>query len=296
MNMVSFRVLQPGDEAALEAFLLPRIETSAFLLGNLREAGLEDHGQRFQGTYAAAFQNQQITGVVSLFWNGTLLLQTPQRWLGDLIHTAWQAAPRPPKNLLGPGDQVAAALQLLGISPEDRQFDESEVLYELSLHELVVPDALLSGQVLGRCARPDDLDLLTAWRVGYSIDAFDAADSPALWEDSRASMQRQLQQQRTWILETGGQPVAMSSFNAVLPELVQVGGVYTPPPLRRRGYGRAAVATSLLDARRGGVERSVLFTGEDNWPARRAYLSLGYRPIGDYRIVLLHKSLGELPR
>lgn len=292
---VSFRILQPGDEEALEAFLLPRIESSVFLLGNLREAGLEDQGQRLQGTYAAAFQGQQIVGVASLFWNGGLLLQTPRRWLGDLIHTAWQASPQPLYRLLGPSNQVTAAMKLLGIAPHDCQMDEKQVLSSLSLRELVVPEALSSGQIGGRRARPGDLDLLTAWKVAYRIDTERETDSPALWKDSRASMQRQLQQECTWIVEAAGQPVAMSSFNTILTELVQVGGVYTPPPLRGRGYGRAAVATSLLDARRSGVRRSILFTGEDNWPARRAYVSLGYRPIGDYHIVLLHKPLEELP-
>ena len=31
------RILKPGDEALLEAFLLPRVESSMFLLGNTRE-------------------------------------------------------------------------------------------------------------------------------------------------------------------------------------------------------------------------------------------------------------------
>jgi predicted GNAT family acetyltransferase len=31
----------------------------------------------------------------------------------------------------------------------------------------------------------------------------------------------------------------------------------------------------------------VLFTGLDNLPARRAYGVLGFRPLGDYRLVLL---------
>ena len=33
---ITYRVLQPGDEAALAAFVLPRISSSMFLLGNMR--------------------------------------------------------------------------------------------------------------------------------------------------------------------------------------------------------------------------------------------------------------------
>src|SRR5688500_12941088 len=46
---VTVRVLGPGDEAAIEAFLLPRIETSMFLLSNLDAAGIVDRGQTYGG-------------------------------------------------------------------------------------------------------------------------------------------------------------------------------------------------------------------------------------------------------
>ena len=48
--MVDIRLLRPGDEAALEAFLLPRVESSMFLVGNLRSSGLVDRGQPNEGT------------------------------------------------------------------------------------------------------------------------------------------------------------------------------------------------------------------------------------------------------
>ena len=55
---------------------------------------------------------------------------------------------------------------------------------------------------------------------------------------------------------------------------------------RGRGVARAAVAGSLLHAAGHGAHRSVLFTGEGNLPARRAYEALGYEAIGDYGLLL----------
>ena len=81
--------------------------------------------------------------------------------------------------------------------------------------------------------------------------------------------------------------MALSGFNAVLREAVQIGPVYTPPELRRRGYARAAVAASLLDARAEGVQTAILFTGQDNLPAQKAYTALGFRHVGAFRLVLL---------
>ena len=85
-----------------------------------------------------------------------------------------------------------------------------------------------------------------------------------------------------FVLEVQGSdgPVSYSAFNASLPEIVQVGGVWTPPEQRGRGYARAVVAGSLLDARAERVVRAVLFT--ENPAARRAYEALGFQRVGEY--------------
>lgn len=77
-----------------------------------------------------------------------------------------------------------------------------------------------------------------------------------------------------------GVPVSLSAINASLPDVVQLGGIYTPPALRGRGHARAAVAASLLAARERGASRAVLFT--KNPSAVRTYEALGFRRIGDY--------------
>jgi len=82
-----------------------------------------------------------------------------------------------------------------------------------------------------------------------------------------------------------GELLACTGFNASLPDMVQVGGVYTPPGSRCRGYARAAVAGSLLLAREAGVSRAILFTGENNH-AQRPYRALGFEETGDYGLIL----------
>jgi predicted GNAT family acetyltransferase len=169
--------------------------------------------------------------------------------------------------------------------------DEAENLYSLELDDLIIPDDLSSGKVDGRRIEPRDLELVTKWRVAYSIETVGAKDSPELWEKCRASVERYLKEGRSWVLEDHGEPVACSSFNAVIKEAVQVGGVWTPPELRRRGYGRSVVAASLLDARSEGTGKAILFTGESNIAAQKAYAALGFQHIGDYRLVFLKSPL-----
>lgn len=73
--------------------------------------------------------------------------------------------------------------------------------------------------------------------------------------------------------------------STTLPDIVQLGGIYTPRELRGRGYAKVAVAASLVAARQRGASRAVLFT--KNPSAVRTYEALGFRRLGDYSLVLL---------
>ncbi len=285
--MIEVRILQRGDEGSLEEFLLPRIESSMFLLGNLRAVGLTDRGQSLEGTYAAAFEAGKIVAVVAHYWNGNLVFQAPDH-VAALARAAAEASGRAIQGLIGPQVQVDVAKKVLNLDRAEIMLDETEYLYSLTLTDLVVPEALRSGQLRGRHIERGDLDLLTRWRVGFSLEALGEEPSDRLWERCRASAERSLDRGTTWILEEEGNPVATSSFNATTAEAVQIGGVWTPPELRSRGYGRAVVAASLRDARAQGVMTSILFTGVRNVPAQKAYVGLGFRHIGDYRLLLLH--------
>ena len=158
-----------------------------------------------------------------------------------------------------------------------------------------MPPALRSGQLRGRRIAAQDVDLLTNWRVAYALEALGAVDSQGLYENCRSQIERALQEETLWGLEEAGQPVACSGFNSMLAEAVQIGGVWTPPAWRGRGYGRAVVAASLLDARATGVARAILFTGDANIPAQKAYLALGFRRVGDYRLLLFHTPVPGWP-
>ena len=81
-----------------------------------------------------------------------------------------------------------------------------------------------------------------------------------------------------------GQPVGMTGFNVRLPGIVQIGGVYTPPDLRNRGYARTAVALHLAEVRTKGTTRAVLFAATP--AAARAYRAIGFQPNGSFALVL----------
>jgi predicted GNAT family acetyltransferase len=291
------RILDASNHAALERFLLMHRESSMILLGNLGSAGLHDDGQRYSATYCALFNGEEICAVAAHYWNGLVLLQAPTQAL-ELAKAAVQASGRAFNGVIGPANQVAeikaglhelahAAGELaVGRELQHPMLDSVEKLYSLQIDKLHVPQSLRSGELGVRLMRWQDVELMTDWRVGYTVALINEEDTPALREKSREAVEQCHSDQRMWILEAEGQAVACSDFNASLEDTVQVGGVWTPPALRGRGYARAVVAGSLLAARSRGVEQAVLFTGVDNVPAQKAYEAIGFHQIGFYHLLL----------
>lgn len=280
------RVLHPGDESALAPFFAAHPDTTLFLQSNLLAGGLEDRGEPLQGTYVAAVEGTgAVVAVASHTWSGNLLIEAPTA-LPAVTRAAVAATRRPVAGLLGRTDQVEAARRTLGLGSAPTSLDSREDLFRLVLDRLRIPAALEAGEL--RCRRPNDAELgrLTDWRHDYRVEEIRESPGERLREKARAELDLYQRLGRHFVLERDGQLLAYAAYNASTPECVQLGGVYTPPLLRSRGYGRAVVAGALLRARERGVRASVLFTPTDNTPAQRAYRALGYERVGDYALML----------
>ena len=140
--------------------------------------------------------------------------------------------------------------------------------------------------------------MLVRWRVAYNEEAMGIEPSPQAEAQARDIVEEKMLRQgdrNGWVLEDAqGRLVSMTTMNASIPAIVQIGGVYTPPEHRGRGYGRAVVAGQLQEARAQGVERAILFTDQENRPARKTYEALGFRPIGHYGLVLFEEPVALL--
>jgi hypothetical protein len=279
------RLLGPHDAAALEAFLTEYRDTSMFLRANSLRAGLVDHGQTWQATYVGAFRNRHLIGVAAHCWNGLVLIQAPDDGLAEAVRACVALSGRKVGGFSGPLDQVIEARAALGLSQASAQLDEAEGLYVLDLSELRVPAILSSGRVLYRPPFAEEHELLGNWRFEFEVEALGAKRTDATRKHAFDFLGQQLADGTVWVAVDGSAPVSLSAFNAALPDIVQLGGIYTPPTLRGRGYCKVAVAGSLLSARQRGVNRAVLFT--KNPSAVRSYEALGFRRTGDFALVLL---------
>ncbi len=281
--------LGPGDEARVDAFLRRHADSSMFLRSNLRRRGLVDGEERFQGLWLGAVRGDALVGLASKFWNGIVQVQAPGL-SGRIARAVALASPRPVRGVLGPWDQVLAARAALGLARAACTLDSREELFTLALPDLVPPKALEQDSLQVRRAEARDIELLTAWDTDADVAQLGSERTAELIEENRAATARFVRDGEQFVLECEGLPVSTCTFNAVLPDCVQIGGVWTPPELRSRGHARAVVAGALRIARSEGVSRSILFTGEHNHPARRAYLALGYEIIGDFGLVLFRDA------
>jgi len=283
--MSEVRMLGAGDEPALVNFLEERIDTSLFLLSNAEAVGLEDHGHPLEGTYAATFDGDAMTAVAAHFWNGILIVQGTDADVERAARVAVARSGRALNGLIGPLTLVDAARRALGAETRRERKAEPEILYGLDLEALRVPARLDARALVCRPPRADEVSgVLLDWRVEYAVEALGAERTAGLREVSRKELTERAP--AGWVLLDDERPVSYSTFTASTRGVVQVGGVYTPPELRGRGYGRAVVAGSLCVARERGSRRSVLFTPRTNIAAQRAYRALGYEAVGDFALVL----------
>ena len=281
---MEIRQLVPDDAAQLEAFLSAHRDSSMLLRSNARRAGLVYQGQPFQAHYVGAFRGAELVGVAAQASSGMLLLQAPG-FAEELARACVDSNQRRVAALTGPLTQVHQAAAALQLDLETANFRSHEWLYGLDLSGLIVPTALTTGSVVCRAPHPVEHDTLCAWRLAYDIELFAATDTAQTRQRAVSVLQQQISDGDAWVALEGGAPVSLSAFNAALPDIVQLGGIYTPPELRGRGFAKVAVAAALLAARERGAERAVLFTS--NPSAVRTYEALGFRRIGDYALVFL---------
>src|SRR5256885_12439241 len=216
-----------------------------FLRSNARAAGLVDHGEPLQATYVAALQSSRMVGVVAHCWNGMVLVQAPAH-APELARDAVRRSRRAVTGFSGPWTQVVAARAALGLDAAPAVQDSRDDLHALDLDRLVVPAPLESGVVRCRHPEPEELEQLVRWRASFAVESLGATDGPDLRRASKADVELQHERRADWVLVHDTTPDAYSVFNAMLPEMVQIGGVWTPAEVRGRGYGRRGVAGSPL--------------------------------------------------
>ena len=264
-----------ADRAEIAACLAPLSEYAMFPLSNLAHHGMQG-GHPHAVAFWIARKAGQITDILTQTDAGMLIPVLPSQ---DYAAAALALQGRTTVGIVGRADWARGLEATCHLTAAPSTLNRDEPHYLLDLSDLRTPQGAGTLVPLSQIPTP----IIKTWMVDYEVEALNtpAGQAPARVDQSYA---RLIAAASHMVLVVSDTPLAMTGCNARLPDIVQVGGVYTPAELRGQGHARRAVALHLAQARAAGVTRATLFSA--NPMASRAYRAIGFRPIGDWTLIL----------
>ena len=264
----------------VRAFLEARIDTSLFLLSNLRAFGPRMGISPYSGDFRALVDHGAMRAVWCTTRGGNVVVQADGE-AGHIPVIARDVASRgiQVRGVLGDWPVAEQLWHLLRATQALISTQESrEVLYRL------VPESKLSTPPVETTTvstlTPEDYE---AWDPLASAFLREQRLPLGTPDGRRIGFTQAALNGHWWGLREDGRLVSIASFNAFYHPAAQVGGVYTVPDRRRSGLSRAVMQALIRDATAvHALERVVLFTGEQARPARALYETLGFEAIGAF--------------
>ena len=193
---------------------------------------------------------------------------------GHAAGTAVRASGLPQQGVLGPpraAHAFAVPWREAGVSVREA---EREPIYRLSQLIDVPP---IPGRL--RAAVVEDLALLTTWWQGFVREALHREVS---LDDARTLARDRIDSPgRTTFLWETDRPVSVAIATGPTRHGIRIGGVYTPPELRGRGYATACVAAVSRLQLEQGRQFCFLFTDATNPTSNAIYRRIGYEQVAE---------------
>ena len=205
-----------ADRAEIVAFLRRHLPIAMFPLANLRHHGMAGGHPRAMAFWLRNKEGM-ITDIAAMTDAGFLFPVCPTQPWADLraaVQGHRVAA------ILGEAAQVAGLRMGLGLQGAPG-YAATEPHYDLRLADLVIPPT--DGLTLHPLADAPR-DLVIGWRHAYLRETMLGQES-AMEATAIKDIDSYLAADSHRVLFDGDTPVAMTGFNAVLPDAVQIGGV-----------------------------------------------------------------------
>jgi len=281
---VDYQILpaQPHDRAAIQEFLREHQDFTLFLRSNLQQHGLRLSSEPNSGNYKCIWQNDQIVGVFALFRRGTLIVQAPND--EQLFAPILASTLEEPVELGGVvGDwrfcgPFWSYLRRQGVVQEEG-FVSKEVLYRANLDQ-----CHFSVDPRFTVLRAEHFDQWFAHRKRYVEEM--GLPSRLSQEEVYDDYLRKSEAGVIWAMMEGQKILSMAELNAHVEEAGQLGGVFTPKPLRGQGYAKVLCQQILRSCREQlGMQTLIIFTGETNTSAQKVYEALGVQRRGFFALL-----------
>jgi predicted GNAT family acetyltransferase len=285
------RHVADADLEHVRAFLESRVDTSLFLLSTLSALGPRLGNHVNSGNFRLIEEGGCIVAVCCLTRRGNLLVQAGgRRDLAEQIFEACETESIEIRGVVGEWPTAEAIWTLLRADPRfETTHALKDVLYRLMLED--APDAPDCGR---HQVRVLDINDFVDWeRLNTAYFAERGLPLQVTLEQRRSDFAARVRSGLWWgAFDEDYELVSIASLNATYGSLGQVGGVYTRPASRRKGFSRKVLQLLIEDScQRLGFGKLVLFTGESNTSARRLYESMGFEAAGAFGLLLGERQI-----
>ncbi|MCF7852524.1 MAG: GNAT family N-acetyltransferase [Simkaniaceae bacterium] len=263
-------------------FLKKHENYSMYLRGNFEECGLHLNSKPNSGNFKAVRNQEGICAVFTLTKRGTLLVfsEMQDEDLFRSIITVCQKEQIPLKGVIGEWTFCHQFWEFLKKEQAiaDERLASKEILYGLDLTQSPFVDG---GGV--RNLFLEDFDL---WKILKNNDLIEQNIPLDLSDDQlKDEFQGKSHKGMVWGVFQDKQLISIGELNAKTHDLSVVGGVYTEPSFRRKGFAKLLMKRIITDVKLNQQgKKMILFARETNEPAQKLYQSLGFEQIGYFSL------------
>ncbi len=260
------------------SFLSKHENTSVFLLGNLNEHGPNLGPHVNSGNFKVIRKDDKIICVFCLTRRGNLLVESELvEPVFELIIASCKEGSNSIRGVIGNWRFAKDFWQHL----KDQGVIKKETFYSKEInYTLSIDNWQDFASKEARYLEAKDFQQWEALRLNYLIEQNVPQDL------SKDEMHQQFLEKcnklMIWGLFVESQLISIAELNAKTSSIAIVGGVYTEPQSRLKGFAKSLMKQLIFDSKNKlGLRKLIIFTGEEeNKPAQKLYESLGCQKTG----------------
>lgn len=283
MSIIEIEAVDAHNQLEVESYLAKHEDTAQFLIGNLKAHGPKQTAHHNSGNFKLIRHNSDVRAVFCLARRGSLIVQSDENF-AEIIIQACQAEDVQLTGFIGEWASVEPIYQFFqSLRPDYKpSYESKEILYSYILRD---NDPRLVHDPRVRLLEPADFEGWLQHRIAYMTEL--KVPDGLTTEQKKTDFDRQVREKSWWGMFDEKEILSMTSLNSKSEKVGQVGGVFTPVQHRQKGYSKATMFHLLKDCKNlHGHSKSILFTGETDFPAQKLYESMGYNRVGSFALIL----------
>ncbi len=281
-KMFSVESVNENTQKEMIAFLKHHENYSLFLLANFEKFGATRSEQPYSGNFKLIRSLGEIVSVFCLSKKGSLFIQSiVHEPVFEIVLASCLKELLPLTGLVGDWNFCHLFWKFLkhkGIIQKET-FASKEILYAVDLSNLSH-----HPQTNVRSLLEDDHKQWMPLRLDYLRETGfpNNLSEEQLLEIFIDKCKRKI----IWGYFIKDQLLSVADLNAKASDVGQLGGVYTDPNFRKKGYSKAVIHKLLWDIKTlHNIRKLVIFTGEKNFSAQKLYESFSAIQVGHFALL-----------